>query len=133
MVTTNEPIGAKMSGTKATWTITTPPDPFWKQALRWAAALLGAAALATGGWYALDRIDAAADRVVTAVDSSADRQVDTAIDAFNTDVDNRNQRIKQRNDMLDDMNKECFGYRVSGAIQQNGCFLQYIAALTGGH
>ena len=101
------------------------------RAARWAAALLAAAALATGGWYALDRVDAAADRVVSAVNDSADRQVDTAIEAFNTEVENRNRRIRQSNDLLDSMSEECFGWDVNGAIQQNGCFLQYIAALTG--
>jgi len=112
------------------------------RAARWAAALLAAAALTAGGWYALDRVDSAAnrvvsavndstDRVVAAVNDSADRQVDTAIEAFNTEVENRNRRIRQSNDLLDSMSEECFRWDVNGAIQQNGCFLQYIAALTG--
>lgn len=101
------------------------------RAARWAAVLLAAAALTAGGWYALDRVDAAADRVVSAVNDSADRQVDTAIEAFNTEVENRNRRIRQSNGLLDSMSEECFKWDVNGAIQQNGCFLQYIAALTG--
>ena len=101
------------------------------RAARWAAALLAAAALTAGTWYALGRVDSAADRVVSAVNDSADRQVDTAIEAFNTEVENRNRRIRQSNDLLDSMSEECFGWDVNGAIQQNGCFLQYIAALTG--
>ncbi len=101
-------------------TVTTPPAPFWVQVLRWAAAVLAVAAVVAGGRYALDRIDAAADRVA-----------DATTEAFNAEVDNRNARIREQNRLRASMSDDCFGSQVNGAMQQNGCFLQYIAALTG--
>lgn len=128
-----------------------PPAPRKPGVKAWAARIAGAVAavalLAAGGLYALDRVDAAADRSaqaqaeatrqaaadqVQAIRQAAADQVEIfnqGVGNDNTRIDEANKSIRAANRMLDSMSADCFGYSVDGAIQQNGCFLQYIVQM----
>lgn len=117
-----------------------PSGRFKAFTVRAAVVVIAAGLAAGGGLYALDRVDAAVDRSaqaqVEAIQQAGADQVEIVTDLFNQGVDNNNARIDELNEsirsanrMLDSMEGDCFGYRVDGAIQQNGCFLQYIVQM----
>ena len=126
----------------------------------WVARIAGAAAaaalLAASGLYALDRVDAAADRQaaeqvamqVTVQDTLAkqmarhaadleqavDDLAEVLVEIDGNRIANNNRAIDQSNESIETATElarmsDCFGFRVNGVHQQNGCFLQHIGQM----
>lgn len=115
-------------------TPTTPSNPFWVRALRWAAAVLAVAAVVVGGRYALDRVDAAAednaDRVTAAIEDNADRMVQALTSTSNEIVDAVNDAARRPSLTLSGC-REDYGDMLDFTVSNN-CYLAAISRMLNG-
>ena len=92
----------------------------------WWVVVGGCALIAAAVWFA-------GASITRAIEQSAEDQVQVVIDHFNQGVENDNAGAAARGILLSQMSDSCFDDDiVSGAMQQNGCFLQFIAQILGG-
>lgn len=92
----------------------------------WWVVFSGCALIAAAVWFA-------GASITSAIEQSAEDQVQVVIDHFNQGVENDNAGAAARGALLSRMSDSCFDDDiVNGAMQQNGCFLQFIAQILGG-